>query len=307
MLHIVVASVLLLATPGTLATAATAAADQPSHDTAFWQAIVKNEYVPPDADPKSVAALARELADFVSSPDPLWRDEFGYSILAAWITNKEIVPPDVMRELTARWSANLTRDIGSTNTDAVFRRSFSALLLSVIVAQDNTKPFLESGEVRALLAAALAYLRDERDIRGYDAQHGWMHSAAHTADLLKFLARSRYFTAADQPVLLDAIAHKLREAPEVFTHGEDGRFARAALSIVQRKDFDADGFTAWIARATPPRIRTALPDPALLRAHQNITNLFAKLEILLTMSEDASAPGVQRSRDALRSAMRTMF
>lgn len=300
-----------------------------SHDRAFWRSIVEHDYALPTPErsgtmspgPAPVAPtaeielLVRELAGYLSSPDPELRDAFGYSILTAWILNQR-VPPDIIRQLMTEWSAGLRQDIGSTNTDAVFRRSFSVLMLSVVVAHDNTATFLDAAEVQGLLAAALAYLRDERDLRGYDARNGWMHSAAHTADLLKFLARSRFLAAADQRPLLDAIALKMHESSIVFTDGEDGRFARAILSIVNRKDFDVDGFTDWVKRSTPTPPGTPLPDPAVLRARQNIVNLFAKLEILLTLQElaasvapaapTASVPAAT-ARDALRAALKTLF
>ena len=86
-------------------------------------------------------------------------------------------------------------------------------MLSVAVARDNATPYLEAAEVRALLAATLGYLAREQDVRGYDDEKGWMHSAAHTADLLKFLARSRHLPAGAQREILDAIAAKMRDAP----------------------------------------------------------------------------------------------
>jgi hypothetical protein len=53
------------------------------------------------------------------------------------------------------------------------------------------------------------YLAAEQDIREYAADRGWMHSAAHTADLLKFLGRSRHLDVAGQARLLNAVAQKL--------------------------------------------------------------------------------------------------
>jgi len=105
-------------------------------------------------------------------------------------------------------------------------------MLSVVVARDNAAPFLEKSEFRELLIAAIEYLGAEQDVRGYDPRVGWMHSAAHTADLLKFLARSRYLDREDQTRLLEAITGKLRTAAIVFAFGEDERLARGLLSLV---------------------------------------------------------------------------
>jgi hypothetical protein len=170
------------------------------------------------------------------------RDEIGYSTLVAWIYRKRVVGPETLRALTDRWLGNLTKGIGERDTDRVFRRSFSALALSVIVGRDDATPFLMPQEFQRIKESALTYLNAEHDVRGYDADKGWIHSAAHTADLLKFIGRSRYLETEDPTRMLDAIARKLAEAGLVFTHGEDERFARAVLSLINRPDFDRNGF-----------------------------------------------------------------
>lgn len=275
-----------------------------THDKAFWQAIIKADYaVPPN---EQLMPLARELSAMLGSPDPELRDEFGYSILAAWIFQKRSIESAPLKELIAEWTKNLGAEIGSTDTDAVFRRSFSALMLSVAVARDNAAPYLEAAEVKSLLAATLTYLAQEKDVRGYDAKKGWMHSAAHTADLVKFLARSRHLTVGEQREILDAIGTKMREAPAVYAFGEDGRFARAVLSIVNREDFDRAGFDAWIGRATPARPTTPRPDAAVVRINQNLTNLLAKLFIVLQQQPQASE-GVKAAQERVGASLKGLF
>jgi hypothetical protein len=277
----------------------------PVHDKAFWQSIVDNKYEPPSAD--AVAPLLRELSQLLASPDPLLRDRYAASIIAAWIEQHR-VPVDMLRPLTQEWSANLTDRIGSVGTDAVFKRSFSALMLTELVAADVDRPFLEPNDYRRLLTQTLDYLQAERDLRGFDAEKGWAHSAAHTADLLKWLARSPRFSRPDQRPVLDAIARKMREASVVFTHGEDERLARAVLAIVKRPDSDADGFDAWVKGSLPPRTATSLQDPAFFRARQNIVNLYAKLEVLLSLEDESTAtPQLRSARDALRAALKRLF
>ena len=274
-----------------------------AHDKAFWRQIVASRYAVPEGG--SVAELTDELSGLLGSPDPELRDRFGYSILAVWIYQKKVVPPDDLRRLAAEWEANLTRGIGATGTDGVLRRSFSALMLSVVAARDNDAPFLERTEFRGMLASALTYLAAERDVRGYDPRVGWMHSAAHTADLIKFLARSRYLDPADEPTILDAIARKMRDAPVVFAFGEDERYARAILSLVARKDFDVAAFKSWVTETTPAPM-SAHPEPATLRGDQNVKNLFSKLLVLLTIAPDPP-PGAAAAKDALAAALGRLY
>lgn len=278
--------------------------DDAPHTRAFWRSIVEHEYAVP-AD-QSLPDLTRELTGLLGSPDPESRDEFAYSILAAWIYQKRAIEPAALRPLMAALLANLTADIGGTGTDAVLRRSFSALVLSVVAARDNAAPFLTEAEYRDLVDRALAYLGAERDVRGYDEEKGWIHSAAHTADLLKFLGRNRYLRPADQVRVLDAISAKLRGAPVVFTHGEDERLARAILSLVARTDFNPAEFGAWVERTAPGRLTTSRPTAADLRARQNVTNLFAKLEVLLALQDSPPEPVVS-ARDSLRRALKALY
>src|SRR4029453_1426853 len=98
-----------------------------------------------------------------------------------WIYRDQKLSPAQLREPMAEWIGNLKRGLGEQGTDSVLLRSFSALELSLLAAYDLKTPFLSQEEYDALLAAALDYLADERDVRGYDPEKGWMHSVAHTA------------------------------------------------------------------------------------------------------------------------------
>jgi hypothetical protein len=286
-----------------LAALAAAPAAAPPHSVAFWQQIAQNKYaVPPGSN---LTDLTAELSDLLASPDPVLRDEIAYSTLTAWIYQTRVLDADMLRTLVNTLLANLRSGIGERGTDSVFGRSFSALMLSVVVARDNAAPFLSADEFHGIERAAQAYLRAEQDLRGYDPGHGWAHSAAHTADLLKFIGRSRHLDAAGQAQLLDAVTQKLTSAPVVFTYGEDERFARAVLSIVNREDFDRAAFASWVARTKPTR-PGAKPTVAELAHAQNAKNLFAKLDVLLDGIQEPS-DAVRSAHDSVRAALKDAF
>ena len=281
---------------------AAVAAAAPAHDVAFWRGVARDHYTPP---PDTTAAnLSGELIDMLASADPEQRDDIAYSTLASWIYQQKLLDAVALRPIVNRLQANLTRGVGERDTGTVFGRSFSALVLSVIVARDNADPVLDAAAWRGIESAAFAYLSAEQDVRGYDPEAGWMHSAAHTADLLKFLARSRYVDAPGQRRYLDAIAAKLTTAAVVFTHGEDERFARAVLSVVARADFDAAQFGAWLQRTTPTVPEH--PTVAQLHAAQNWKNLLAKLEVLLS-SDSQLSDAAATARTSLRAALKALF
>jgi len=285
-----------------VASVATSSAGTADHDIAFWRAIVAARYAPPAGE--DVATLTTELAEMLASADSERRDDIAYSTLANWIFQRKIVTGAALGSLTDRLVANLAKGVGERDTDGIFRRSFSALTLAGIAARDNADPVLDAAAWHRIEQAALAYLAAEQDLRGYDAEKGWMHSAAHTADLLKFLGRSRHLDAAGQARFLTAIGTKLTTVPVVLTHGEDERMARALLSIVNRGDFDHAAFAAWLAK-TKPTV-PGKPTVIQLAASQNWKNALAKLEVLLSNESSPSEASVA-AQTALRAALKTLF
>ena len=270
----------------------------PTHDLAFWRAIQANQFAVPARE--SAPALARELSAHLGDTDPAWRDDVAFSTLEQWMS-KGILPPDDIRPLMREWSANLKVGIGETGTNAVLRRSFSALTLAAVVARDNTAPFLSKAEFDGLFEATLNYLAAERDLRGFDDTLGWMHSAAHTADLLRGLGRSRHLPLDGQARILNAVSGKLRSATLVFNFGEDERFARALAILLTREDFSLDGFRDWLTIAAPPA--PATPTVATLRSAQNMKNMLAKLGVLLARQPTLPTPAAA-ARDAVLAAVR---
>ncbi len=161
---------LFLVVAAGLATPPARVTDPPTHDKEFWRAVSKDEgKVPAGLQPR---ALAPELIADLASTDSELRDRLAYDILVLWIY-KGALMPDEVRPLMAPLLANLRVGIGETGTDGVFRRSYSALILSIIVARNNGQgAFLTPEEYRTLLDAALAYLGGEKDERGFDPQKG---------------------------------------------------------------------------------------------------------------------------------------
>jgi hypothetical protein len=215
------------------------------HGRDYWRQIAKNHY---EISPgQAVFPLARELSGYLCSPDPELRDDLAYSILTIWIVRQKQLSNDELLTLAREWKANLRVGIGETGTDSVFRRSFSALSLVALAERDLKDPFLEESSFRTLLEEALRYLRDERDLRGFDAKKGWIHATAHTADLLAALAENRRFTQQDQGRVLQAISQRLATASEIFTYGEQDRLANVAAAIISRDDFDGERWHSWVA------------------------------------------------------------
>ncbi len=255
---------------------------------AFWRAVAAGCAVPAG---ETAFGLVKEALSFLGSPQALWRDDLGYGVVAACVYERRALKPEERRALVDLLSANLWRGLGESGTDSVLLRSFSALDLSILAALENAEPALDDRGYRGLLEAAFAYLHDERDLRGFEPRVGWIHATAHTADLLKFLARDARFTPADQRRLFDAVWSKATaEDTPVFTHAEDERLAAALASAVRRTDFDASLLGPWLARFVEQEkqlwSRSPLSTQAL-DAAQNARNLLRALFVGLSLPAPA--------------------
>src|SRR5688500_329159 len=187
----------------------------PAHRSkAEWTALRDAKFAVPAGE--TAFGLLQQMHALIGSTDPFLRDNVAYEAVAKWIYTDKLLSPDEQRTLLAQWTANLRHGIGEAGSDQTYLRSFSALNLSIVAARDNAASFLSQAEYEAFLGAMLEYLKDERDTRGYDTGKGWVHTAAHTADVLKFLARSPKLTPAGQKQLLDAIAAKAASFGHAF-------------------------------------------------------------------------------------------
>jgi len=222
-----------------------AAQPGPRRDREAWVALAKGGFAIPDG--QNAVDLLVDMNPLLASPDPVLRDDVAYSAAERWILRERRLSPAELRVVLRMWTKNLEEGVGDTGTDGVFRRSFSALCLSVIAASDLSAPFLAPAEVKALFDQMLDYFAREKDLRGYDAARGWMHSVAHTADALKFLARNPKLGPGSDARLLAAVRAKIESADEVFAWGENDRLALALHSAVRRDDADGAALEAWAA------------------------------------------------------------
>lgn len=255
-------------------------------DRAFWQSIRDADYALPEG--YALTELTSELVEYLASPDPVLRHTFGYSILGYWI-ERGVYSSIQLRELAMQMVGNLSQGLKERNNDTVFRRSFSALVLSEIVARDNRQPFLRETEVKNLLRWTLEYLLAERDLRGYTVGKGWVHAIAHTADLLRRLARNRYTNRDDLEQMMMAIAQKITTpADHIYVHNEDEQLVLAVWAALGRQELTMPFLINWLARCvqvTQLAPADAVFDPRIHAATQNTRNFLRSLYFRIALNK----------------------
>lgn len=218
-------------------------------DQELLRAIVAADYAVPVG--QTAEELSGPLLAALGSPDPVLREPTP-DILGVWI-ERGLYTPAELRAMAARMTDNLANGLGEQETNSVFLRTFSLLVLTSIVNQDNVQPFYDGADLRAILERVLAYAGAERDLRGYIQGGGWAHAAAHTGDVLWVLASNRYLDAADLERILDAIA--VLVAPptgHVYLYNEEERLAHATLGVLHRRLVPALALAAWLERLVHP-------------------------------------------------------
>ena len=224
-------------------------------DKTFWQSIRGNEYVVPMD--YTVATLTPELLSYLGSPDPELRDETAYTILDAWI-HLDYYSHAELWEIAIHLLHNLAIGLGEQQSDTIFLRSFSLLILTEIVYHDLTHLTLSETEVRLLLEQGLAYFEAEQDLRGFDSEKGWMHAIAHAADYLWVLAQHRHVAVSDLERIMDALVEKVTASvAHIYLYGEEDRLVRTVMGVLQRDLLMLPFLSTWLERLTHPKGRIA--------------------------------------------------
>ena len=280
--------------------------DADTKTRAEWVALRESNFTVPAG--QTPVGLLRQMNAIVGSTDPFLRDNVAYEAAARWIYTTGSLSANEQREMLAMWAGNLQTGLGETSGDAVFRRSFSALNLSVLAARENAAPFLSQEEFDTFLVTMLDYLSRERDTRGYDAARGWIHAAAHTADVLKFLARSTKLRPPAQSRVLAAIDEKCRTFGGVFQWGEDARLAQAIVSLAKRADFDKPSFDTWLAairtRRTELWAHAPTIDPAEFVKLQNLTLVLRAAYVSLSI--EPVVPAAEPARSVILETLKAL-
>ena len=217
-------------------------------DKAYLHAIADNHYqLPEDID---LFAFLEALLQNFSTTDAELRDELTYMILAHAIIDEETADrlPAEQREallLACIDGAHLFYHIGEAETDSVFMRSFSLLIVAALLFADAKFLQISEEATRKTQTALLRYAREERDWRGHIKVKGWAHSVAHLSDALDEIAQNRYMTPADRGAVMQTITY-LATLSEPLCYEEDDRLSFVAYRLIAASMVDDAFLEAWV-------------------------------------------------------------
>lgn len=134
--------------------------------------------------------------------------------------------------------------IGNKNDDSVLTRSFSILVVALLIHRNQQSSFMNQEQLSHTKECVLSYFEQECDYRGYDQRVGWIHAIAHCADALDEIVLSNGCTHEDcQRILNQGIKIFLNDTI-FFMHEEDERFVTVIqsmlnLQLIQRSELEA--------------------------------------------------------------------
>lgn len=247
----------------------------------YWRDVMTSGLSVPTDRP--LDDLTVELTTMLGSPDPALRDGIALPALGTWISQG--VYDDHLAGLGDGMLAGLQIGLGEQDTDTVFRRSFSTVVVTECVARANSTGLLSRDKLLEWGDRVAGWLVRERDTRGYVPGQGWAHAVAHGADAIGEIASSPFLGATELTVLLDVLADRVL-VPDAapLMSGEPDRLAAAARKVMLRGVVPLSVVEPWLVRIVAHAGVGSVPgdvDPYLVthNAQQFLRGLHLHLEL----------------------------
>jgi len=115
---------------------------------------------------KSKGSIVKSMVEHIGSTDSELRDRLIYSSFYQLIIEKNELDHEILNELLDVCLNDLLMiGIGENETDTVFTRSFTTLLIALILYRDNEDDFLSKDMVYQIKDKLIDYINLEKDLR----------------------------------------------------------------------------------------------------------------------------------------------
>lgn len=197
------------------------------------------------------------LLDHIGDPDPAIRDDLVYNSFCSAIMNHFLTKEDLLFLVDSVLQRDLLTYKMPEQGDATLVRSFSSLLLALILDVDQTadSPYhqsLSTDQLQTIFGQALLYLQQETDSTGWDKEKGWVHAFAHGAELLLYAGLHKEFPQKRMNELLETLTIVLKQREALFTAGEERRLAFMVTQLLIQEKIQQTQLCHWIEKLDFP-------------------------------------------------------
>ncbi|EAF2801097.1 DUF2785 domain-containing protein [Listeria monocytogenes] len=250
------------------------------HDSNLFNTLKQNNYILPK-DPDASNEIIDTMLSYLSSVDSELRDNIAYNIFFEWLVGQDNLTTVQKRRIYnyAVNKNNLLFKINIIDSDAVFQRSFLALIIALLLENNKVHTFLTDNEIRKTLNLLIELLEKEKNTHSFIEEKGWAHCIAHTADALDELIYQRTISEIDVKKIMTAITFFYKTNPNILTGEEDERLSNILITALFEQKINIEEVKNWL-NSLSEAIPNHLPEIPLINIKQFTQTLLIKLTVL---------------------------
>ncbi|EAE7072691.1 DUF2785 domain-containing protein [Listeria monocytogenes] len=250
------------------------------HDSNLFNTLKQNNYILPE-DPEASNETIDTMLSYLSSVDSELRDNIAYNIFFEWLVGQDNLTTNQKRRIYnyAVNKNNLLFKINIIDSDAVFQRSFLALIIALLLENNKVHNFLTNNEIRKTMNLLIELLEKEKNTHSFIEEKGWAHCIAHTADALDELIYQRTISEIDVKKIMTAITFFYKTNPNILTGEEDERLSNILITALFEQKINIEEVKNWL-NSLSEAIPNHLPEIPLINIKQFTQTLLIKLTVL---------------------------
>lgn len=242
--------------------------------------------------------LLETLIEHIGHEDPYVRDNLVYEILAHLFYDQILDEKTLGYYLELLISDDyLFYDIHNESNLSVLKRSFTLLQLVILVRVHIRDGIIDHKLITKTFEKFIAYFHKEHILIGYDQKLGWIHTVAHSADLIKVFMQVPWFKQLHIEKMFNEISQKMKNHEHDYRFNEDERMADALKVGFKRQLLSQTFVEKWLTELFTMDNNYPLPDDIIIKNNvkhllrslyfkcvndNDLKDLTKKLQILLT-------------------------
>ncbi|EAE6662336.1 DUF2785 domain-containing protein [Listeria monocytogenes] len=250
------------------------------HNSNLFNTLKQNNYILPN-DPDASNEIIDTMLSYLSSIDSELRDHIAYNIFSEWLVVQDNLTTEQKMRIYnyAVNKNNLLFKINIIDSDAVFQRSFLALIIALLLENNKVHNFLTDNEIRKTLDLLIELLEKEKNTHSFIEKKGWAHCIAHTADALDELIYQRAINEIDVKKIMTAITFFYKNNTNILTGEEDERLSNILITALFEQKINNEEVKNWL-NSISETIPSHLPEIPLINIKQFTQTLLIKLTVL---------------------------
>lgn len=174
------------------------------------------------------------MLQHIGTPDGDLRDKLIYTTFWHLIIHDQITQTQLQHLLSQSISEQyLFYKITTEDKDAVFTRSFTTLLIALIINADTKHNFLSPSDILDVKDKLILYMNQEHDFRGYVNDRGWAHSIAHVSDTFEALIKNPKLGSDHYPEILQTLLETVYVYTIYYKYEEDERIVFPIIAMLK--------------------------------------------------------------------------